>query len=504
MLLHRFRAERKHLPLHPLEKAVLTVVALHLCFLPWAIGTMHAWSQVTSLVFATIGFGLALIPRTYSGGYVLPVRPPGPQVPPQVSGFRPQVSVFRLTMWPRLLRFPIFWIGLALLGYITVQGFNPSWIWERNATTWWLRRVDDIPWLPTSIDTPWERFNLWRQFVIYASAWLTVGTVWVGFTRRRSLEILLLVIALNGTLQAFTGLVFRLFRPAYYLLWSRDPYGEVTTFASFIYKNHAGAWLALIAATLITLAALFWQRDLKKMARSSSSTLFLVGAVVVFTAEGYTYSRGGTIILAGYLLLASVAFVAQRLRLGRGAATHPAVAWIVGLLVLACLGYAARNIDFRGFERRFVSLLAFGQEDVSRGQRELAYLAGWQYLRDHGLRGVGAGGFRYLFPEYIKRFPEIYNGGHLFWEHAHNDWLETPIELGVAGSLLILSGGIWWISRLFRLRPWRHLPSLLLTAGLSQTLLHAIFDFPFQSPAVLVTWLTLAALSLHLLELDVK
>jgi len=40
--------------------------------------------------------------------------------------------------------------------------------------------VDDIPWLPTSVDTPFERFDIWRQFIIYASAWLTVCTVLDG------------------------------------------------------------------------------------------------------------------------------------------------------------------------------------------------------------------------------------------------------------------------------------------------------------------------------------
>src|SRR5258708_7429071 len=65
--LEHFRSDRKRLPLHPLEKAVLWVVALHLCFLPWALGTMHVWSQVTSLGLSAVGLALALIPRNYSG-----------------------------------------------------------------------------------------------------------------------------------------------------------------------------------------------------------------------------------------------------------------------------------------------------------------------------------------------------------------------------------------------------------------------------------------------------
>src|SRR3954464_14838890 len=142
-LLEHFRASKRRLPLHPLEKAVLVAVCVHLCFLPWALGTMHPWSQITSLVLASIGLTLALIPRLYRGDYLLPIhigepttQNRGPNIHlsssdrkvseshPQLSAFSPQPSAMRLSPWPRLLRFPIFWIGLALLGYIVLQALN--------------------------------------------------------------------------------------------------------------------------------------------------------------------------------------------------------------------------------------------------------------------------------------------------------------------------------------------------------------------------------------------
>ena len=115
-LLEHFRAPKHRLPLHPLERAVLAAVAIHLCFLPWALGTMHVWSQVTSLVLAAIGLLLALIPRTYSGDLAPPVS--GIQFPvvgPASTGHRPPPTAFRLNPLPRLVRFPLFWLGLALL-----------------------------------------------------------------------------------------------------------------------------------------------------------------------------------------------------------------------------------------------------------------------------------------------------------------------------------------------------------------------------------------------------
>jgi hypothetical protein len=283
--LEHFRASKRRLPLHPLEKAVLVAVAIHLCFLPWALGTMHVWSQLTSLALSAVGIVLALIPRTYSGDLAPQLSAFSSQLSgpnPQVSGFRFQVSgassqlpaqhpkafspaaqrpdesrrslgvggqpsAFRLNPLPRLLKFPLFWLGLLLLAYIAIQALNPSWVWERNERTWWLRRVNDIPWLPTSIDTPFERFNIWRQFIIYASAWLTLCTVWIGFTRRRSLQLLLTVLTLLMVLfWPWSVLASPVYFPTWeWVIWLNSQLKGATSFASFIYKNHAAAYLSL-------------------------------------------------------------------------------------------------------------------------------------------------------------------------------------------------------------------------------------------------------------------
>ena len=81
-------------PWHPLEAALVAVTALHLCFLPWALGTMHPWSQFASLGLGFSGFLLAAIPRSELRDF---------------SSGRVSIS------WPiaRLLRFPVFWAGLA-------------------------------------------------------------------------------------------------------------------------------------------------------------------------------------------------------------------------------------------------------------------------------------------------------------------------------------------------------------------------------------------------------
>ncbi|MDB6166815.1 MAG: O-Antigen ligase [Lacunisphaera sp.] len=504
-LLAKFRSDRRRLPLHPLEKAVLAAVTVHLCFLPWALGTMHVWSQLTSLALSAMGMLLALIPRTYSGDNLPQMtadrgRNPAPNNPQPITNNRG--GSFRLTMWPRLLHFPIFWLGLALLAYIAVQGFNPSWVWERNATTWWLRRVNDIPWLPTSVDTPFARFDVWRQFIIYASAWLVVCTVWTGFTRRRSLQILLTGLVINAVVLASVGFFQKFAALDSYLFLMKWPVGA-TAFASFIYRNHAGAYFALI--TLLALALAIWTHGEGERAgrKSTPAGAFVIAALLLTTAVFFTLSRGASIILTCTWAILVPWLWLYRRRLPASQTANPIVALAVVGLFAAVIGGTIRYLDFSSVEQRFHSLFTnYRSPNESVRSRVLAHASARAMLADHWQRGVGAGGFRYLFPEYIKDKPEIYAGGHYFWEHAHCDWLEIPTDLGAAGTILVLAAGIYWIGFFWRRRAvWHGLAAPVLLACI-QPLLHGLFDFPFQCPALLATWCALIAIAARWLELD--
>ncbi|MEY4940429.1 MAG: hypothetical protein RIQ93_2164, partial [Verrucomicrobiota bacterium] len=88
--LEQFRSNRKRLEIHPMEKALLWVVSLHLCALPWALGGMRLWSQIPSFALALVGFVLALIPRQYTEAQSGSTR-------------------FRLLMYPKLRSFPLCW-----------------------------------------------------------------------------------------------------------------------------------------------------------------------------------------------------------------------------------------------------------------------------------------------------------------------------------------------------------------------------------------------------------
>jgi len=158
------------------------VTALHLAFVSWALGGMHVWSQAICLGFGITEFWLALRPRYYD------------------EGRTHDEQHFRLLMWPKLLRFPVFWLGLAFFAYIIVQALNPAWQFVQNARgAWWMQRIDYISWLPHgTTGTPFKMMSPWRSLMIYGASFLLVCSIWVGFTRRRSVTALLTVLAVNG------------------------------------------------------------------------------------------------------------------------------------------------------------------------------------------------------------------------------------------------------------------------------------------------------------------
>jgi len=55
--------------LHLLERSLLVIASVLLCFMPWALGTMHVWSQSITLGLASLTLGVALINRHYRGEF---------------------------------------------------------------------------------------------------------------------------------------------------------------------------------------------------------------------------------------------------------------------------------------------------------------------------------------------------------------------------------------------------------------------------------------------------
>jgi hypothetical protein len=430
---------------------------------------MRIWSQVTSLGLAVIGFAIALLPRNYTEAHT-------------------GTDALRLMMWPKLVKFPIFWIGLALLGYIVLQALNPAWEYQTNGKAWWMHRIDHKTWLPTGIIAPFEKWNQWRTLVVYSSAWLTVCAIWVGLTRRRSIHALLITLAVNGLGVAAFGIAQRLAGNGLMFWFFRSP--NDSFFASFIYKNHAGAYLNLILAVTCGLAGWYHSRARRRMERSNPSVVLVFFAMVISVSMVTSYARGATIVMAGFLSICIVAFAIHQFTAPKERRTP-----IIGITLILTFGFFLMT-GLEAFKTREAwTRLKSGitREDRSLELRVRVTAASLEMLGENWKTGVGAGSYRFTFPVYQYRHPELISGdGHeMFWEHAHNDIVEIPAELGATGLLLILTSSLYFVSILIRNRFWRNPLAAPTALGLILAAVYAWWDFPFQCPAFLITWCSL-------------
>lgn len=475
-------AHRQRPPLHPLERALLALLGAELIFLPWAFGTMHGWSQCVSAALALGAFVVSVWPRNYVGELAT-------------------TGEFRLLGWPRLVRFPLFWLGAGLLVLLCVQGLNAAWEFQIGPKSWWLRRLPHTEWLPSSTRTPFERFNIWRAFMIYGAGWLCVCAIWVGITRRRSLQILFAVLVGNAVALAGVGFVQRIMNEPR-VLWLRT-FKDAVSFSSFVYQNHGGAYFGLAAAVALGLALWHFFEGRKRMARSTPAPVWLIVTAILVLAVLFSFSRGAVITFVVFVVGAVLAW--QILRWGNPVpSTTPRIVTVaLSLAFLGALFCIVRYVDFDVLTKRFQEMSTLRGNDPSVVSRVMARDAAVDMYRDYWLLGSGAGSYRFLYtPQYVRRYPAIYENGRAFWEHAHIDWLEIPTELGLTGVLLIGAAFGWCMRQFWRARGWQHPVATMVLLGCGQTLLHAAIDFPFQNPAVLITWWVALVGALRWLELD--
>ena len=457
------------------ETALVGIVTLNLVFLPWALGGMHAWSQIVSLVLSVTGLIIALLSSRQGN-----------------TSDHPMAS---------LLRFPVFWFGMFVLAYMAMQGLNPSWQFETDSKSWWLVPVSHVPHLPSGVDAPFARSNSWRAITIDGSAWLLICSIWSGFARRRNFRWMFGALVLSGSLLAAVGLAQQLTGTGEVFWGYRAP--EKSLFmATFIYRNHAGAYFDLVLALAVGLSSWHWRRAQQRLEGPGAAVAFGFSAMLIGLGVIFSASRMSIVLMivftvfTGLGLATSLLFGSKETR-----RRHP---WVTLALPVFCLGAIALiSFEAGGVSERFAALIA--KPSATLSYRDTARRAAIEMLRDQWVFGWGAGCFRYGFPIYAQRYPEIYdsgNGRRFYWEHAHDDLVEFPLELGAVGMIPIATGLLFAGWKLIRVRFWRNPVSFCLAVGCFLTLVHASVDFVFQNPAVMTTWLVFLFGAIRWAELD--
>ena len=297
---------------------------------------------------------------------------------------------------------------------------------------------------------------------------------------RRRIRQLVFVFVMVAVAEATLG-IMQLGAPAASLLHLGNPYGGGGSTGTYVNRNH---FAALMAMSLPVLMA-FWAAEVLPPLGSK-------GEVLRDHPRNRDMKLARRLLLSIFMLTVVLALLFTRSRAGIGcglfvlAAASLSLVWNAGSIharvILALIAVTAlllgAYIGFTPVLERFtpddISLSYAGRARLAAGTLDAAL--------DFLPLGSGLGTFADVFGRYqLESFP-----GYI--DHAHNDYAEVFLELGVAGiaavAILLAAYVMRWRA-LMHARLSRSLGYVQVGAGLGMLALigHAAFDFNFHIPA---------------------
>jgi O-antigen ligase len=355
----------------------------------------------------------------------------GGTTPETMSGLD-RLLAHSIVLWPfvlilerRLPRVP--WVLASALALLTLLGIsqflNPAWsIFDSEA------RERHIPWLPGGIET--ERNGLiLLHLLVLALAGLVLRD---GLADTRVRWFLFRAVALAGFVIAVAGIAQKAIGTDT-MLWGVRIRYEGNFFAAFRYHGNAAAFLNLSWPAALAV----WIRSRLVLTGRLIVSFDLYVFLIIFGAVFVNSSKAGLVLALFGFALACWRF--HRELLAVRTSRSGMVVLITFLLLLIAI------VAVPGSLHAFTKWKLLISEWASLTGRLDAYRACLLAISATGWYGSGAGSFFIVFPIYAQSF-----GIKGFWEHAHQDWLQTIMEwgwIGFAGWAVVFGGAVVRLQR---------------------------------------------------------
>ncbi len=294
-----------------------------------------------------------------------------------------------------------------------------------------------------------------------------------------NMQKMLLAVIVSGALQATYGVMLNLLDiPASPIIGMNEG-GRAR--GSFVYQNHFANYLGLcLALGLGLLMSQLSSRSqpvqfkvmMTELISNILTSKFLIRLALVVMVIGLVLSRSRMGNAAFFTALIGVSLFAVWFYKRPPTLLKPLVISILVLDVLVIGSmFGLEKLKQRYAETSFTSE---ARDEVVRDSLPI--------LQQHWLTGTGSGSFYGIFPSYQ---PAAYSG---FYDHAHNDYLQFAIEVGIPITAFL---GLWLIFLLVRAARVMMRAEQKIERGccfgaamaIIYMLVHMTVDFPLQSPA---------------------
>jgi len=328
-----------------------------------------------------------------------------------------------------------------------------------------------LPWLTLSL-YPYSTFLEIIRFIAYMGVYfLTVQIV----RDKESIARVTALVLIAGTGIALLGIFQFIFWNGK-LLWFRGLSQGGAPFGPYVNRNHFAGLMEMIipvaAGMLIYLLPSVRNSQGMKTAvtdffthrKVNTSILTGAAAVIMITALFLSLSRGGIIGLS-----LSMLFFGLMLALRNSTRKKGRTIILLFLVILFTVGWFGWGRVLERFEK-IRHLDTSSEFRINNWKDSLNIVAAFP------LFGTGLGTYEQIYPRY-KTVPTQER-----WEHAHNDYLEAAVELGIPVLVIALYGmGSFYVTMFRILRRRKSLYSRLLgiggIAGITGIVIHSFTDF---------------------------
>ena len=394
---------------------------------------------------------------------------------------------------------PFIWLlpmGL-LCGWVLLSSFNPSFTVTSFYEQLVFRPVQHFAWLPSSIVPIQSRAECW----LYAGLYCTGFNLALNLSHRSGIQKILVITSVNAGLIAVFGTLQKLVGSDIFFGLQHSP--NLSFFGSFIYHNHWGPYALMHIAMLLGLVESLSRKDRGRGFWHSPAVAVLLAAMLLGAAIPLSTSRSSTVMLV-LLLGWGLTHSGIRLRQAnqhRGTNSNlPMIGLGVGTATVLGFIYLVSGDTIRSRMSDTVSQLTDKSERTYADDRLHLYQDTIMFISQKPWTGWGLDSYSVVWRRENTR-PLSTDGPITRYKNAHSDWLQILTEVGIIGGTLLLAVivvPLWQMRRRIGNDPLANYTLL----GAAMIALYAAVEFPFDNPAVTLTFWVGLFVSMRLLQLS--